>query len=123
VRAKCGYRRVYVSDELDRLYGEYVWRLCEVGADLATNDFDGTCGAAGLDPALDAAFARHGAAVVGGTRARGESTIGTCRRADHAQHLRARDRGHRDAGAADWKAFTGGWRVGAHRDDRIESGS
>ncbi|MDX5969866.1 tyrosine-type recombinase/integrase [Rhodococcus opacus] len=25
--------------------------------------------------------------------------------------------------AADWKAFTGGWRVGAHRDERIESGS
>ena len=24
---------------------------------------------------------------------------------------------------ADWKAFTGGWRVGAHRDDRIGSGS
>ena len=42
---------------------------------------------------------------------------------NHAQHLRARDRGHREAGAADWKAFTGGWRVGAHRVDRIESGS
>jgi integrase len=40
VRVKGGYRRVYVSDELDRLYGEHVWRLCEVGADLATDDFD-----------------------------------------------------------------------------------
>jgi len=40
VRAKGGYRRVYVSDELDRLYGEHVWRLCEAGADLATDDFD-----------------------------------------------------------------------------------
>jgi integrase len=28
VRAKSGYRRLYVSDELGRLYGEYVWRLC-----------------------------------------------------------------------------------------------
>jgi integrase len=43
VRAKSGYRRLYVSDELDRLYGEYVWQLCEAGADLATEDFDATC--------------------------------------------------------------------------------
>ncbi|MFE7423500.1 hypothetical protein [Rhodococcus sp. NPDC057529] len=49
MRAKSGYRRVYVSDELDRLYGEYVWRLCEVGADLATDDFDGTCVFVNLD--------------------------------------------------------------------------
>jgi integrase len=42
VRAKSGYRRLYVSDELDRLYGEHVWRLCEAGADLATDDFDAT---------------------------------------------------------------------------------
>lgn len=42
VRAKSGYRRLYVSDELDRLYGEYVWRLCEAGADLVTEDFDAT---------------------------------------------------------------------------------
>lgn len=40
VRAKSGYRRLYVSDELDRLYGEHVWRLCEAGADLACEDFD-----------------------------------------------------------------------------------
>lgn len=40
VRAKSGYRRVYVSDELDRLYGEYVWRLCEAGANPVTDDFD-----------------------------------------------------------------------------------
>lgn len=40
VRVKGGHRRVYVSDELDRLYGEHVWRLCEVGADLVTDDFD-----------------------------------------------------------------------------------
>lgn len=40
VRAKSGYRRLYVSDELDRLYGEYVWQLCEAGAGLVTDDFD-----------------------------------------------------------------------------------
>jgi integrase len=40
VRAKSGYRRLYVSDELDRLYGEYLWQLCEAGADLAFEDFD-----------------------------------------------------------------------------------
>ena len=49
VRAKSGYRRLYVSDELDRLYGEYVWRLCEVGADLATDDFDASCVFVNLD--------------------------------------------------------------------------
>src|SRR6478736_5418993 len=49
VRAKNGYRRVYVSDQLDRLYGEYVWQLCEAGADLATDDFDGTCVFVNLD--------------------------------------------------------------------------
>ena len=38
VRAKSGYRRLYVSDDLDRLYGEHVWRLCEAGADLAAAD-------------------------------------------------------------------------------------
>lgn len=41
VRAKSGYRRLFVSDEVDRLYGEYVWQLCEAGADLAVEDFDG----------------------------------------------------------------------------------
>jgi integrase len=40
VRAKSGYRRLYVSDELDRVYGEHVWQLCEAGADLVTGDFD-----------------------------------------------------------------------------------
>jgi site-specific recombinase XerD len=49
VRAKSGYRRLYVSDELDRLYGEYVWQLCEAGADLATDDFDATCVFVNLD--------------------------------------------------------------------------
>lgn len=36
-----GYRRIYVSDELDRLYGEYLWRLCEQGANAAVGDLDG----------------------------------------------------------------------------------
>jgi site-specific recombinase XerD len=49
VRTKSGYRRLYVSDELDRLYGEYVWQLCEAGADLVTEDFDGTCVFVNLD--------------------------------------------------------------------------
>jgi len=35
-----GYRRVYISDELDRLYGEYLWRLCDAGADVAVGDLD-----------------------------------------------------------------------------------
>ena len=38
-----GYRKLYVSAELDRLYGEYVWQLCEAGADLAAADLDETC--------------------------------------------------------------------------------
>jgi integrase len=49
VRAKSGYRRLFVSDDLDRLYGEHVWQLCEAGADLATDDFDSTCVFVNLD--------------------------------------------------------------------------
>ena len=33
--------RIYISDELDRLYGEYLWRLCDAGADVAVGDLDG----------------------------------------------------------------------------------
>ena len=41
VRVKGGTgRRVFISDELDRLYGEYLWQLCEAGADLAVDDMD-----------------------------------------------------------------------------------
>jgi integrase len=40
-RVKGGhYRRVFVSDELDRLYGEYLWQLCEAGADAGLPDLD-----------------------------------------------------------------------------------
>ena len=35
-----GYRKIFVSDELDRLYGEYLWRLCDAGADEAVGDLD-----------------------------------------------------------------------------------
>ena len=35
-----GSRRVYVSDELDRLDGEHLWQLCAQGADLAVADLD-----------------------------------------------------------------------------------
>ncbi len=37
------YRRVFISDELDRLYGEYLWQLCDAGADLAVPDLDAAC--------------------------------------------------------------------------------
>jgi len=48
-RLSRGYRRLFVSDDLDRLYGEHVWQLCEAGADLATDDFDSTCVFVNLD--------------------------------------------------------------------------
>jgi site-specific recombinase XerD len=38
-----GYRRLHVSAELDRLYGEYVWQLCDAGADRAGGDLDKAC--------------------------------------------------------------------------------
>jgi site-specific recombinase XerD len=37
---KSGYRRVYVSSRLDRLYSDYVWALCDIGADAAITDWD-----------------------------------------------------------------------------------
>ena len=41
LRVKGGaYRKLYVSDELDRLYGEYLVELCERGADSAVEDLD-----------------------------------------------------------------------------------
>lgn len=33
VRAKSGYRRIFVSDRLERLYGEWVWQVSEIAAD------------------------------------------------------------------------------------------
>jgi integrase len=41
VRVKGGRsRRLFISDDLDRLYGEYLWQLCEAGADVAVPDLD-----------------------------------------------------------------------------------
>ena len=42
LRVKSGaYRRLFVSDELDRLYGDYLYALVEQGIDLAVDDLDG----------------------------------------------------------------------------------
>lgn len=156
VRAKSGYRRVYVSDELDRLYGEYVWRLCEAGADLATDDFDGTCVFVNLDREPRFAPWRPESVYDLVDRLRRELSGQVPQawsphwmRHSHATalllsgvpvHVVSRRLGHLDVqttlntyahvsedaemrAAADWKAVTGGWRVGAHRDDRTESGS
>ncbi|MFF3624927.1 tyrosine-type recombinase/integrase [Streptomyces sp. NPDC002467] len=41
LRAKSGYRRVFIGSELDRLYGDWVWALCEAGADMVLDDWDG----------------------------------------------------------------------------------
>ena len=38
--SKSGYRRVHIGSRLDRLYGDYVWQLCELGADAALADWD-----------------------------------------------------------------------------------
>ncbi len=41
VRVKGGRcRRVFISDALDRLYGEHLWQLCEAGADTMVADLD-----------------------------------------------------------------------------------
>lgn len=41
MRVKGGnYRKLYISGDLDRLYADYVWELCEAGLDLAVNDID-----------------------------------------------------------------------------------
>jgi integrase len=37
---KSGYRRIYVSAGLDRLYSDYVWALCDRGAAAPTDDWD-----------------------------------------------------------------------------------
>ncbi|WP_284762181.1 tyrosine-type recombinase/integrase [Arthrobacter sp. efr-133-R2A-63] len=40
-RVKGGnYRKLYISDGLDRLYAEYVWQLCDEGMDLAVDAID-----------------------------------------------------------------------------------
>jgi site-specific recombinase XerD len=42
LRVKSGaYRRLFISDELDRLYGDYLYALVEHGIDLVVEDLDG----------------------------------------------------------------------------------
>jgi site-specific recombinase XerD len=41
LRAKSGYRRIFIGSTLDRLYGDWVWALCEAGADVELDDWDG----------------------------------------------------------------------------------
>jgi site-specific recombinase XerD len=37
---KSGGRRVHIGSRLDRLYGDYVWWLCDQGADAVIDDWD-----------------------------------------------------------------------------------
>jgi integrase len=37
---KSGDRRVHIGSRLDRLYADYVWWLCDQGADVLINDWD-----------------------------------------------------------------------------------
>lgn len=40
-RVKGGnYRKIYITGELDRLYSEYVWQICDLGMDLEVSDMD-----------------------------------------------------------------------------------
>lgn len=40
LQLKSGARTVFVGSRLDRLYGDYVWWLCDRGADAAIEDWD-----------------------------------------------------------------------------------
>ena len=40
IAIKSGSRRVHVGSRLDRLYGDYVWWLCDRGADAMIDDWD-----------------------------------------------------------------------------------
>ncbi|MFC7384228.1 tyrosine-type recombinase/integrase [Sphaerisporangium rhizosphaerae] len=40
LRAKSGYRRIFIGSALDRLYGDWVWALCEAGADVELDNWD-----------------------------------------------------------------------------------
>lgn len=40
VRVKSGARRVFVGSRLDRLYGDYVWWLCDRGGDAVIENWD-----------------------------------------------------------------------------------
>lgn len=40
LQLKSGARRVFIGSQLDRLYGDYVWWLCDHGADAIVEDWD-----------------------------------------------------------------------------------
>jgi integrase len=40
IATKSGSRRVHIGSRLDRLYGDYVWWLCDRGADALIDDWD-----------------------------------------------------------------------------------
>lgn len=40
IQQKSGSRRVYIGSELDRLYGDYLWLLCDAGVDLVVGNLD-----------------------------------------------------------------------------------
>lgn len=40
LRLKSGQRTVHIGSDLDRLYGDYVWWLCDRGADAVLTDWD-----------------------------------------------------------------------------------
>jgi len=40
IRLKSGGRTVHIGSDLDRLYGDYVWWLCDNGADAVLTDWD-----------------------------------------------------------------------------------
>ncbi len=156
VRAKSGHRRLYVSDELDRLYGEYVWQLCDAGADLATDDFDATHVFVNLDREPRFAPWRPESVydLVDRLRRQLSGQVPHAwtphwMRHSHATalllsgvavHVVSRRLGHVDVQTtlntyahvtedaemrtvAPWKAFTAGWRIGAHGHEQIGSGS
>jgi integrase len=156
VRAKSGYRRLYVSDELDRLYGEYVWQLCDAGADLATDDFDAAHVFVNLDREPRFAPWRPESVydLVDRLRRRLSGQVPQTwtphwMRHSHATalllsgvpvHVVSRRLGHVDVQTtlntyahvtedaerrtvAQWKAFTAGWRIGAHGHEQIGSRS
>jgi len=135
---------VYVSDELDRLYGEYLWQLCEQGADLAVADLDAAPVFVNL--AREPRFARWRPESVYDLVDRLRRQLADCvprawtphwLRHSHATalllsgvpvHVVSRRLGHADVqttlnlyahvtedaemrSAAQWKAFTAGWRT------------
>jgi integrase len=40
ITTKSGFRRIHIGSRLDQLYGDYVWWLCDQGADAVVDDWD-----------------------------------------------------------------------------------